>query len=308
MNSGIESLLRSERYRSLRLQLQTIGPYTPRDSEWNYSDVPHLNVVHTRVSGHTLLCSRTLSSSLFLQRIGPWLVPATLHIEHEDPSVHHYLLTILNLVVCVSTTHAAHAKGCLTTTTYNFHYRGPLGWFMAHLARWATRRNYRVLMAEDRPMREQRQHLRHRGVRFAFDDADLIGFSDTLDIQREHVDASGLQRQSDHCILNLADPQGCIPVSDLLLQVSWDGRDISLWPLICPHEGAPLQAPNGCGAAQSLACPWHGRRLRPLLVLPRSVPADRRLNVCGQAIQVQLLPGHPQTLDELRLAVISPGA
>lgn len=288
MIAGVDRLLASEGYRCLRLHLETIGPYSPKDSEWNYCDVPHLNVVHTRVSGHTLLCTKTQSSSLFLQRIGPLLFPASLFIEHEQASTHDYLLTILNLAIRVCTRHQSHPQGCLTTTTYAFYYRGPWGWVMAQLARWATRRNYRVLMREDLPMREQRHLLRSKGVRFAFDEADLIGFTDTINTALEHVDASNLQRQATSWAVVLSAGVGSQVLPDVLLRVAWNQDTVDLWPLVCPHEGAPLEQDHGSCASDGLKCPWHGRHLGPLLSLARSGNTDSRLKFCGQSLVVQL--------------------
>lgn len=306
MIAGVDRLLASEGYRCLRLHLETIGPYTPKDSEWNYSDVPHLNVVHTRVSGHTLLCAKTQSSSLFLQRIGPLLFPASLFIEHEQASTHDYLLTILNLAIRVCTRHQSHPQGCLTTTTYAFYYRGPWAWLLAQLARWATRRNYRVLMREDRPMREQRYLLRSKGVRFAFDEADLIGFTDTINTALEHVDASNLQRQATSWAVVLSAGVGSQVLPDFLLRVAWNQDAVDLWPLVCPHEGAPLEQAHGSCASDGLKCPWHGRQLGTLLSLDRSGNEERRLKYCGQSLLVQLeIDGTSAGVDRLEIRLVN---
>ena len=46
--------MKSNGYKYLSLRLQTIGEYSSRDSEWNYSDIPHLNYVHKKVYNHII--------------------------------------------------------------------------------------------------------------------------------------------------------------------------------------------------------------------------------------------------------------
>ena len=38
-----------------------------------------------------------------------------------------------------------------------------------------------------------------------------------------------------------------------------------LWPTTCPHEGAPLS--KKCLKKNSIECPWHARKLQPLLII-----------------------------------------
>jgi hypothetical protein len=270
MIADVDAFLAAAGYHCLSCALATDGLYSAKDSEWNYSDVPHLNYVHARVEGCPLLTTNTHASSLFLQRIGPFAVPASLHVSHVASDVHDYLLIVLNIIVRVTTHHQPSGAGCLTTTRYNFYFRGILGRLVALMARYATRRNYRVLMSEDLPMREQRHRLRQLGVVFAYDRKPLIGFVDTLNVHENHVDATALSHAERTTQIDLSSDDGDLKVDQLLLRLTWDYQSVKIWPLICPHEGAPLSA---CAAqsSRSLMCPWHGRRLSPLAVVPRSV-------------------------------------
>ena len=39
----------NEGYCNTEFMLESVGKYTPLDSDWNYKDVPHLNIVHKNV-------------------------------------------------------------------------------------------------------------------------------------------------------------------------------------------------------------------------------------------------------------------
>jgi len=265
----VDSFLLAAGYRYLSCTLVTDGLYSVKDSEWNYSDVPHLNYVHARVEGCPLLTSKNHVSSLFMQRLGPFVVPASLHVSHLEARVHDYLLTILNIVVRVATSHERSDSGCLTITQYTFYFRGFLGRLAALMARFATKCNYGVLMSEDLPMRVQRHRLRQLGVVFDFDHSPLIGFSDTLNICENHLDASGLCLPLGLTHVALICDDGDLMVEELLLRIRWDRDSVMILPLVCPHEGAPLDSCN-LHSGNVLMCPWHGRRLLPLEVLSRA--------------------------------------
>ena len=51
----IDSFMKKQDYKHLFLRRITRGDYSPRDSEWNYSDIPHLNYIHTKVESY-LFC------------------------------------------------------------------------------------------------------------------------------------------------------------------------------------------------------------------------------------------------------------
>ena len=74
--------MKSNGYKYLSLRLQTIGEYSSRDSEWNYSDIPHLNYVHKKVDGYCFHADNERIINLFMQIFGPFSVPVTNYIEH----------------------------------------------------------------------------------------------------------------------------------------------------------------------------------------------------------------------------------
>ena len=270
-----DRFLQEAGFRCLTLTLTTEGPYTPKDSEWNYSDVPHLNHVHTRVSGVPLACENTYSSSLFLQQIGPLQIPASLHISHLTSDTHDYVMSILWIVIRVCTTHQPkESGGCLTKTDYRFYFRGIIGWLLASLALLSAKRNYAILMREDLPMRLQRHYLRQKGVSFFYDTHQLIGFAETLKLYDNNVDISEVGTAKRTFVLKLHNSEGEVLVSESFLRISWSSSIVKIWPMICPHEGADLSACRITSHSMTVSCPWHGRQLKPLVVFTPSVESS----------------------------------
>ena len=292
MLKAVDSFLLKSGYKSIGLVLDSQGDYMPKDSEWNYSDVLHLEYVHARVLGISLVCDVKHTTSLLIQRIGPFAFPAPLHVVHEEHDCHEYLVAILSLVISIRTKHEPRSGGgCLTTTAYKFYFRDPISRLLAWLARWSARRNYQILMSEDLPMRQQRHRLREMGIVFAYDKKPLIGFSDTLDIAENHVDASNLCPAGTNIAIDLVGELGKCQLPELLLSIAWNQEVVTIWPLICPHEGAPLSACLS-DVTTPIQCPWHGRRLLPLVAFSRTrIGSCYDVNLCELQIQLRLNEG-----------------
>ena len=290
---SIPAFLVRNGYQSIGLSLETSGPYTAKDSEWNYSDIPHLNYIHTRVEGYAFSVSRRHISNIFLQKIGPFTLPASVSILHEQPEIHEYVMTILNIMIHVNTKHIQKTNECLTTTDYSFCYKGLLGLIICRLARRATRNNYKVLMSEDRPMRLQRGALRQRGIAFALDERDIVGFSDTQDITLNHVDASASPQARQSWSASIDDSVGYANDHDHLLQLVWRHNCLQVFPLVCPHEGADLSGQlsnQDCNPKQAIICPWHGRAIKYLLEVSLLTYAAHRLNFCNMNLVLEVVP------------------
>jgi hypothetical protein len=270
-------------YRSIRLILSSKGDYSQKDSEWNYSDIPHLNYIHSRVEGITLKASRTHISNIFLQRVGPFEIPASVNISHLTAGKHEYIMTILNIGISVVTSHKNDSDGCLTTTTYEFFYKDLAGFIMCLLARMTTRKNYRILMSEDMPMRIQRGILRRKGIGFKLDTLDLIGFTDTLDISCNNIECGSALQANEEFRIEVTGLSGSIDTANDLLRVEWRDNNLLIVPKICPHEGAPLahkqtHMHSADHLHDCLLCPWHGRKIGP--VARMNLLDEEKLDFC----------------------------
>ena len=92
-----------------------------------------------------------------MQKFGPFSIPVTNYIEHLQKDEHFYVMNILGLLVSVTTSHKEKTSlKALTTTEYRIFYRNWIEKLFAYFIRFATEKNYKVLMSEDVPMRNQR--------------------------------------------------------------------------------------------------------------------------------------------------------
>ena len=291
-------------YKCIHLSLSTEGQYSPKDSEWNYSDIPHLNHIHTKVDSLTLSASRNHISNVFLQQIGPLILPASVSISHTRPDIHDYCMIILNIAIFVRTTHGTNGNNGLTTTDYKFMYKGAVGYLVSQIARMATKRNYRTLMSEDMPMRMQRGRLRQRGITFKMDSQELIGFADTLDINKNHVDATHATHMSMPFEYLITTDSGEAVDEFHYLNLTWENGLLDIYPSICPHEGADLSHTfASCSAKRYIHCPWHGKKITPLATICLNSGETRMVNVYNKNLRIQAKHDNSDNILKLLLTI-----
>ena len=93
------------RYKFLELELSTVDDYSPRDSEWNYSDVRHFEHVHKVFDQVILGLSNEANGSLFLQKIFIFKIPNLIYQIHESSKCHEYMGVALGIPISVITNH-----------------------------------------------------------------------------------------------------------------------------------------------------------------------------------------------------------
>lgn len=263
----VNSFLKQHSFKSIRLNLTSKGDYSYRDSEWNYSDIPHLDYIHSKVDSFSLEINEDFIGNIFIQQIGPLSLPAMVFIQHRDVNSHEYLMSILNILIYVNTTHVNTGLNKATTNTeYQFFFRGLVGRAVAYLARYATKKNYSILMSEDMPMRLQRGSLRSKGIKFMKDKSlEKIGFRSTLDLTYKNVngtDCKDINTQFNYSFISSAHSQTVFDQKHQLF-IKLNKEEILIYPAICQHEGASLLDID----CQLLTkkCPWHGLRITPLV-------------------------------------------
>ena len=284
------SFMKSNGYKYLTLRLQTAGDYSSRDSEWNYSDIPHLNYVHTKVDGYSFHADDERIVNLFMQKFGPFSVPVTNYIEHLHKNEHFYVMNILGLIVSVTTSHKEYSSlKALTTTEYKIFYRNWVEKSFAYLIKIATRKNYKVLMSEDVPMRNQRGFLRKIGINFLNDSQSKIGFFETQDLSKKNVDARSYFKLKNDFEIDIRNQSDNFQIKDLFLTFVKSRKKIYILADICPHEGASLyykkdNNQKNCKAA----CPWHGMIISPLLVINIVDNSVHKFNYLNQEFKVNI--------------------
>jgi len=273
--------------RSSTSQQRTVGRWLPADALWNYLDVPHLNFVHTAVSGEEFFSSDSASVSVFEQRVFGVRVQAVTAIVRRSQDLIEYVTSLPFVRISVITKIFGSDCQCQVETEYtvstSFLLRPLHG-----LIHWTLARNYRLLMSEDLPMREQRARLRDRGVRFARDD-DGYRFDASKRVQENNVlpahgdpEMIGLStlaaRQGEWCRWELSNGL------EILVAITPGDDELLVLPGICPHEGAALEPPNSSGDSEKcqVRCPWHGRVFWPLALAPNSSVSVGRLTISRQ--------------------------
>ena len=268
----------------------TIGDYSPRDSEWNYSDIPHLNYVHTKVDGHCFHSDSERIMNLFMQRIGPLSIHVANYIEHTERNQHRYWMNIVGMVVAVTTTHNSTPDGkSKTLTEYNFFYRSFLEKIFAFLIKQATKKNYKVLMSEDVPMRNQRGFLRNLGITFLSDSKRTIGFEETADLTIKNVNAKNYFKSGEEKLLDLNKNLGKYHIKEWFITIATFDNKISILGNICQHEGAKLNYDYNSDDRTCLAaCPWHGKRITPLITINKSRSNSYKFNYLNKIFEAKI--------------------
>ena len=277
-------------YKYIILRLITRGDYSARDSEWNYSDIPHLNYVHTKVDAHTYFANNERVVNLFMQKFGPFSVPVSTYIEHLSSKEHTYVMNIIGMMVSVTTKHKNEGKlKALTITEYKFFYRSFLEKMICFLFKLATRKNYKVLMSEDVPMRNQKGFLRKNGITFLNDNKAKIGFVETEDLSKVNVDARNYFKKKKNLIADLNEVNKLTSLKDFFITIVNSENKLSLLADICQHEGANLKYDCNLKNKCMSSCPWHGKIISPLLVLDKLDPNVYKFEYLNQMFSAQIL-------------------
>jgi nitrite reductase/ring-hydroxylating ferredoxin subunit len=282
---SLVATLSSNGFRFRQFECISEGEYSPRDAEWNYMDVPHLRYVHKQVDGWATFLADTVSASVFLQKVPLFCLPLTVTQYKTSPNSITYYTSFSFYLVIVETAWSEIASGrTRVTTTYAVGWIGRILGVGYPLIRWLLTRNYRILMSEDLPMREQRGMLRSKGYGFVFpEDGPSFLYSKKIMEQNvvvpdQNVIAPPAVPRWNDVTLGLADVQdgGVVTIGEanhVGLSVLRTGDVLQFFPRLCPHEGANLDGEvRACGSAEGRAdsscviqCPWHGRKFSPIL-------------------------------------------
>jgi len=275
----------------------SVGSWLPSDADWNYRDIPHLTHIHSEVEGAVVFASDDVISSLFVQKIGPLKVVLTVILlaSLEDGAVY---FTSVGPIALAIQTGWTYQEGIGTTVTTTYSIGSPK--FLKPIHRIIHKvldRNYRILMSEDLPMREQRAKLRAENYTFR-QDVEGHSFAESLRTSLTNVLKPALPQAEIKFSINA--------VNEFAKKFSSDDkvRDVLVWinndvlyigPTFCSHEGANLE--NQLCPSSGLVCPWHGRDVKPFASFNtvNGVPKIEELSVIdavtrsGDEITVKLL-------------------
>ncbi len=254
------------------------GDYAPEDAAWNYMDIPHLTYVHKQVDGYTTLAADAISASVFFQNVPFARFPLTVLIYQSSPnSITYYTSFFLFLLIIETKWEEIGPLRTRVTTRYAI---GSTSWLVRlayPLLRWLLKRNYRILMSEDTPMRDQRGRLRRLGYEFrmsgpvpSFIDSRKIMQHNVLAPEQNVVAPATVPSWDEQTVryADLAEGERRLlgPDNHLGLAIIKSEGRVLVYPRLCPHEGASLDASSRCENSMVM-CPWHGRKFKPILSL-----------------------------------------
>lgn len=264
-------------FRFSELVLASEGDYAADDADWNYKDIPHLHHVHDLAESLPAVIGGDIICSVNLQQIfGFWFPIALVNYEVEKHR-QVYFTTMLFFALIIET--RSEEIGPLRTRVTTRYAIGSPPWlqFLAPLLKWTIKRNYKVLMSADLPMRERRGELRKLGYGFRRR-GDTYSFADTLNIMEQNLVPPPEATRTVSCDLATVFAAGDTAfIGDrglLGFRLQRQGDEVVVFPRACPHEGASLdERPCVNGA---VTCEWHGRRIAALGRAPMQGEAEFR--------------------------------
>lgn len=267
------------------------GEYSPDDAAWNYMDIPHLTYVHKQVDGVLSLAADQITGSIFFQRVPFFRLPlAVLTYQSARNAVTYYTSFGFFLLIIQTSWDEIDPTHTRVVTRYAVGWTGWGVGVLYPLIKMLLKRNYRILMSEDLPMRQQRGLLRKKGYGFRIQ-SDVPSFLDSKKIMQQNVVTpdhnviaprdlpSWGSRTIEYEALPEARPLYVGEPDHLGLAVVRAGSNVSVFPRLCPHEGAGLdeavcKAATTAHAPCVVQCPWHGRKFRPILSI--DLPATKQ--------------------------------
>ena len=277
----IKAIFKREGYSFLKFSLKSEVRCHPSDSDWNYKDLVHVKYVHENVGTDYALIGDDYLAALAFQKVFGLKIPITIINYSKTFHSQIYQMSWLFFTLIVETSAKEYKPGWTRVTT-DYNIGSPrIFSFLRPIVRWMLERNYNTLMAADIPMRERRGQLRSWGYRFNGEHPSH-SFERSLDISVENV-ITPRENNNDHTSIELsvkeilpADGEYLHGRDDHLgVQIIRSGNMISVYPRLCPHEGASLDKKNFWVRSHrreipmlgqkgyKIMCPWHGRLFEP---------------------------------------------
>lgn len=282
-------------YACTEFEISSEGSYDQKDAEFNYKDIPHLNVVHPYANQTLVAVGEDYYVAVHFQKILGVSLPffLTNFTPSKSKQIATFSFWIFTFFVENHWQNIANGR-CLVTTSYSI-FSHKLFRVLHPLLRRIIEKNYKILMADDFPIRDRRGELRRRDFSFVHDkDENSLTYYSTLDIGKNNLVFPDLEYSFvvDKARLSLNDE---MLIGDSLGKgfrlITFDDK-ISIYPRLCHHEGACLDEAKKKGKA--LTCPWHGRLIPPITTFGKDEIFQKTLqkisiSVCEKEIKIHSL-------------------
>jgi nitrite reductase/ring-hydroxylating ferredoxin subunit len=247
-----------------------------RDLVWNHMDQNHRPFLHrTYEDAGRLFIDRHASFSL--TRFGRWPIVIPVFDGYFKENGFYQIMVLFGLIAVVNV---------IECTPAGEQTKIDVSWTIAS-HRWLRllhpllhRRFLKlndVQNREDDPVRDRRIALRAAGYRFKTDEPDFVN-SNVIENNTIFPPVSAQQTIATADLPDGRVVQKTVAGRELLLRR--DGDAISVWPGVCPHEGAEL----GCSAVRGelVKCPWHGLEFRAR----RLAEGQQGIQICGARLSL----------------------
>jgi hypothetical protein len=248
------------------------------DSEWGVFDLTHrVYVHHTYDNFIPLISSKDIS--ILITRFGRLPLFFQVMTARLQRGLYYQSFSVFGILYCHQ---IVRLKQEGEKTRVNIDWYLVSHWLLKFLHapfNWRLRKLQLIQYGEDAPLRERRLELRRRGLTFVTDSPDFLNANDLGDHVRLPQQTWPLRAKLPSVGIGETTQVQLGPF-ELLLRRESDG--LLVWPGLCPHEGAKLEAGHLSG--DQLSCPWHGRTFRCAKLRPGG---DGTLRYLGLAIRWQ---------------------
>tara|TARA_B100000941_G_scaffold53477_1_gene34533 strand:+ start:7128 stop:8102 length:975 start_codon:yes stop_codon:yes gene_type:complete len=269
----VNTLREKYKYKFDVLTINSLGDYKPEDSDWNYKDVPHLNIVHQNVDSVQAYISDNVAGAINTQKIPFFGFKFPMTLLNYEFKKHNqvYFSTLGPYLIIVNTISSEENGKTVVKTSYAIGSRGFFSFFHWVIKK-AIRKNYKVLMSEDIPMRDRKGLLRKFEHDF-YKPEETYSFKFTEEIYRAntYIKSTKIPKVTlNICEIYNSNVDNIYGEKDGLMSffATKENGKVKLWPRTCPHEGAKLN--GSCINRKRLLCPWHHRRISHLIEIDKN--------------------------------------
>lgn len=273
--------LRANGYAASEFSIVTEGRYSVDDASWNYRDgIVHLEYVHPQVKNIPIVADDEKLASIFLQRVFGIRFPIGV-VDYETKRYEQTTFFAWGFfVVVVQNLCTPLGPNQSRVTTLYLICSPPFFKWLHPVLKWILKRNYRLLMSQDIPMRERRGELRDWGFSFRGDThsyeranevaTDKVEFPVSGEVPAPRIFDVANLREGQRLFYGRSDQFG--------LQLVREGTMLLVFKRLCPHQGASLD--TGKFVDGKIGCGWHGRKFAPLAQINLD-GGDRTLELDG---------------------------
>jgi hypothetical protein len=275
-----------------KFDLVSEGRFSVEDADWNYKDIPHLKMVHKLIDNNIVYGTDKFLASIAFQRLfGIFKLPLCLINYDYNKDSQVYYTSFLFFILLIQTKYIQiNENYSRVITTYNI-FSPKLLSFLFPIIKIILKRNFSFLMADDIPMRLRRGELRGKGYLFKKRDPDgKYSYLETTELMRENVvqpDSVKSQQYTFELDKESNDFFATFNGVNVYRIVKYDSS-VRIYEAVCLHEGADLSRAKLDGS--NLICPWHGKRIAPLVSLDEKnslvVRKDRRFKLSENKLTI----------------------